>query len=169
MAQALLRERLAEGSPAGPVAEVASAGIEVASIGSPASGAAVEALAGRGVDLADHRTRGLDAGLLADAALVVAMTRRHEAAVGVLEATARSRTFLAGEVVRLAGIVGPRGDGPVDGGVGALDAARAGHFTAGRVADEVVDPWGGTVDDYRRCADRLDGVCSALARFLAGS
>jgi len=169
MAEALLRERLAEVAGDGPVPEVSSAGVDVASPGGPASEGAVEETAGRGTDLSGHRTRPLDADLLAGATLVVAMTRRHEAAIGALEPTARSRTFLAGEVVRLGGTVGPRGDRSVAEWVRSLDAARAGHFTAGRVADEVADPWGGSSDDYRRCADRLEGVCTALARLLAGS
>ena len=50
--------------------------------------------------------------------------------------------------------------------VRALDGARGGHFTAGRVADEVADPWGGPDVAYQRCADRLDGICTALARLM---
>ena len=50
--------------------------------------------------------------------------------------------------------------------VRALDGARGGHFTAGRVADEVTDPWGGPDEAYHRCADRLDGICTALARLM---
>ncbi len=161
-----LRARLASADAGRPVPSVASAGIAVDPVGGPATPTAVEVLADRGIDLAGHRSRSLAAGDLAAAELVVAATRRHEAAIGALDPLARSRTFLAGEVVRLGGTVGPRGDRTVAAWVAALDAARAGHFTAGRVADEVADPWGGTADDYRRCADRLDGICTALARLL---
>ena len=34
--------------------------------------------------------------------------------------------------------------------VRALDGARGGHFTAGRVAAEVTDPWGGPGEAYHR-------------------
>jgi protein-tyrosine-phosphatase len=94
------------------------------------------------------------------------MTRRHEAAVTAMVPTARSRTFLAGEVARLGAGVGPVGDGGVVAWVGAMDAARGGHFTTGRVADEVPDPYGESLESYRRCADRLDGICTTLARLL---
>ena len=98
--------------------------------------------------------------------LLVAMTRRNESAVDLLQSVARSRTFLAGEVVRLGGQVGPRGDRSMAAWVRALDGARGGHFTAGRVADEVTDPWGGPDEAYHRCADQLDGICTALARLM---
>jgi protein-tyrosine phosphatase len=169
MAEAIMRARLVEAGWDPRRSGVASAGVEVTSAGAPPSGGAVEAMADRGIDLSRHRTRPLDGELLADADLAVAMTRRHEATIVSLEPTARSRTFLAGEVVRLASSVGPRGKRPVADWVGALDAARAGHFTAGRVADEVVDPWGGTIEDYRRCADRLDGISTTMARLLTGA
>ena len=94
MAEVLLRERLAEVAGDGPVPEVSSAGVDVASPGGPASEGAVEATAGRGTDLSGHRTRPLDADLLAGATLVVAMTRRHEAAVGALEPGPQSGEWL---------------------------------------------------------------------------
>jgi len=171
MAEALLRYRLAEAGVDGP--EVASAGTGVRDgDGRGAAPAAVEVLAGRGLDLGSHTTSPLTAAMLADAELVVAMTRHHESTVGLLDPSVRSRTFLAGEVVRLGGQVGLRGDRSVgDRSVGdwvrALDGARGGHFTAGRVADEVADPWGGPDEAYHRCADRLDGICSGLVRLLA--
>ena len=95
------------------------------------------------------------------------MTRRHEAEIGSADPDARSRTFLAGEVARLGGQVGPRGVRLLTDWVRALDGARGGHFTTGRVADEVADPYGAPVEAYRGCADRLDGLCTTLARLLA--
>jgi len=143
---------------------VASAGTE--GVGSPATDKAVEVLADRGIDLADHRSRALTADLVADADLIVTMTRRHEAAVTAMVPTARSRTFLAGEVARLGAGVGPIGEDGMAAWVTAMDGARGGHFTTGRVADEVADPYGEPLESYRRCADRLDGICSTLARLL---
>ncbi len=165
MAEGLLRARLVERGGDAPV--VASAGTEIrdrADLG--ATPAAVEVLADRGINLESHTTTPLSVETVAGANLVVAMTRRHESAVGLLEPVARSRTFLAVEVVRLGGQVGSRGDRSMTDWVRALDGARGGHFTAGRVADEVADPWGGPDEVYRQCADQLDGICSALARLL---
>lgn len=162
MAEALLRTRMAEAGADGP--EVRSVG--TAAVGGPATPAAVEVLANRGIDLSGHVSRPLTGGSLASADLVVAMTRRHEAEIGSADPDARSRTFLAGEVARLGGQVGPRGARLLTDWVRALDGARGGHFTTGRVADEVPDPYGEPLESYRRCADRLDGICGTLARLL---
>ena len=162
MAEALLRHGLRERSPDACV--VASVGTEGG--GSPATYQAVEVLAARGIDLAEHCSRQLTTESVADAHLIVAMTRRHEAAVTAMVPAARSRTFLAGEVARLGAGVGPVGEGGVVAWVRAMDGARGGHFTTGRVADEVPDPYGEPLESYRRCADRLDGICATLARLL---
>ncbi len=163
MAEALLRTRMTEAGTHG--LEVRSVG--TAAVGGPATPAAVEVLADRGIDLSGHVSRPLTDGSLASADLVVAMTRRHETVIGSADPAARSRTFLAGEVARLGGQVGPRGLRLLADWVRALDGARGGHFTTGRVADEVADPYGESVETYRDCADRLDGLCTALARLLA--
>ena len=171
MAEAVLRARLDErgGDVSALFLEVASAGTDVhwGADGVEATPLAVEVLARRGIDLSEHASRSLTFELVTGANLVVAMTRLHQAAVSALDPAARARTFLAGEVVRLGGQVGPREDRPLDEWIQALDGARGGHFTAGRVADEVPDPWGEPIDEYRRCADRLDGIATALARLLA--
>ena len=166
MAEAVLRTRLDERG--GVVPSVASAGTEVRGGADEvrANSSAIEVLAERGIDLGGHVSTSLTLDLVAGADLVVAMTRPHEAAVAAIDPTARARTFLAGEVVRLGGQVGPRGDRPLDEWIRALDGARGGHFTAGRVVDEVADPWGEPLEAYRRCADRLDGICTGLARLL---
>ena len=162
MAEALLGHALRQKGPDARV--VASAGTEGG--GSPATDKAVQVLSERGIDLADHRSRALSPESVADADLIVAMTRRHEAAVTAMVPMSRSRTFLVGEVARLGAGVGPVGEGGMAAWVRAMDGARGGHFTTGRVADEVPDPYGGSLESYRRCADRLDGICGTLARLL---
>lgn len=163
MAEALLGHDLRQRG--GDAFVVASAG--TGGGGSPATDKAVEVLADRGIDLADHHSSPLTTESVADAYLIVAMTRRHEAAVAAMVPAARSRTFLAGEVARLGGRVGPVGTDGMAAWVRALDGARGGHFTTGRVADEVTDPYGEPLESYRRCADRLDGICATLARLLS--
>ena len=164
MGEALLRYRL---TGAGADHPVASAGTH-AMDGGPATGHGIEVLADRGIDLTGHRSRHLDAGLVGGADLIVAMSRQHEAVVGRLDPMARGRTFLAGEVARLGGQVGPPAD---DEGLrdwaARLDGARGGHMTTGRVADEVADPYGENRDAYQQTANRLDGLCSALVRLLS--
>lgn len=163
MAEGLLREIL---EATGSELEVASAGTYGADA-EVASAHAIRVLADRGVDITAHRSRPLTLDLVEGADLVVTMARSHEAGVAALDQTARSRTFLAGEVARLGGQAGVRSAGDsVRVWAEVLHAARGGHMTTGRLADEVVDPYGGPVDGYRRTADRLEGVCSTLARLL---
>lgn len=166
MGEALLRHDLAA---AGVDLPVASAGTHATGT-SPATGHGTAVLAERGIDLTGHRSTRLDADALAVADLVVAMTREHEAAVGRLDPTARARTFVIGEAVRLGGQVGPPADGEdLRAWAGRLHGARGGHMTTGRVADEVPDPWGENRDAYVQTATRLEGLCAALARLLGAS
>ncbi len=164
MGEALLRHGL---TAAGADHPVASAGTH-AMDGGPATGHGIEVLGDRGIDLTGHLSRHLNAEIVDGADLIVAMTRQHEAVVGRLDPMARGRTFLAGEVARLGGQVGP----PVDDEglrdwAARLDGARGGHMTTGRVADEVADPYGENRDAYQQTANRLDGLCSALTRLLS--
>ncbi len=163
MAEVLLRARLVERGGDFPV--VASAGTMVEGR-NRATSTAVEVLSSSGIDLSEHMSSPLTAGLVVGADLIVVMTRLHEATICTLDPTARSRTFLVGEVVRLGGQVGPRGDRSLVDWIRSLDGARGGHFTAGRVADELADPLGEPEDSYKRCADRLDGICTRLASLV---
>ncbi len=78
MAEGLLGQRLAG---RGVDATVHSAGLVTEN--QPASDHGVDAMARRGIDISGHRSRRLDAGMVAGADLVVGMERQHvrEAAV----------------------------------------------------------------------------------------
>lgn len=163
MAEGLLRSKL----------QAAEFPLQVTSAGThgngarPASGHAIRVLAETGVDLGGHRSRELALELVREADLIVAMSRTHEAAVAALDQSARSKTFLAGEVARLGGRVGPKNASvTIRTWVESLHAARGGHMTSGRVTDEVADPYGYPEEVYRRTLDRLDGICSTVARLL---
>lgn len=88
MCEALLRARL-------PSLTVSSAGI-AALVGSPADPMAVELLAERGIDLGAHRARQLTPEMVEGVDLVLAMERRHVAAVEALTPAARGRVHLLG-------------------------------------------------------------------------
>ena len=163
MAEGLLRSKL----------QAAESPLQVISAGThgtgkrPASGHAIRVLAEKGVDLGGHRSREIDLELVRQADLIVAMSRTHEAAVAALDQSARSKTFLAGEVARLGSRVGSKdASETMQTWVESLHAARGGHMTSGRVTDEVADPYGYPEEVYRRALDRLDGICSTLARLL---
>ena len=136
---------------------------------------AVAAMHERGIDVAHHRSRELSPSLVARADLVLGMTRDHVGRVVAIDGEARDRAFLLGELVRLAAHVGRwRGDG--GGGahslrewVASVAVHRPHRRVPGRASDEIADPAGHPVDVYRRTADRLDRLTSAVADLLAGT
>ena len=80
MAEALLRARLAR-DEARRDWQVGSAGVWAAD-GQPASAYAIEEMARRGIDLSAHRSRNVTRATMAEANLVLAMTRHHAEALG---------------------------------------------------------------------------------------
>lgn len=96
MAQGLLRQRLAEEGLAGKC-EVLSAGV-MAVEGQPASGNAVAALAERGIDIADHRARPLERGMIEAADIILTMQEAHRRAVFSMQPGALRKTFLLSEM-----------------------------------------------------------------------
>lgn len=164
MAEGLLAGDLADAGSGLPVASAGTHGMA----GAPATRNAVAVLGERGIDISHHRSRLLTSGMVAEADLIVAMTRVHESMVAALDQAGRSRTFLAGEVARLGGTVGPiPPDTTLSEWVALLHAARGGHMTTGRLADEVPDPYGLDRSIYENLADRLGGVSAAMRRLLA--
>ena len=128
----------------------------------------VNTLKEQGIDISGHRSSLLTDYLLAESDLIVAMTRVHESAVAALDQDARARTFLAGEVPRLGGTVGPLQPGmALREWVALLHGARGGHMTAGRTADEVGDPYGMDRSIYEALHVRLGGMSSAMSRLLS--
>ncbi len=164
MAEGLLGHVLAE---AGSGVWASSAGTH-GGMGSGATRHAVEVLADRGIDISGHRSRLLTPALIDSADLIVAMTRVHESTIAAIDQSARSRTYLAGEVARLGTAVGPlSSDATLRDWASMLHGARGGHMTTGRLADEVPDPYGFDRTVYDDLADRLAGVCESMGRLLA--
>jgi protein-tyrosine-phosphatase len=164
MAEGLLAHDLAK---AGSRLVVASAGTH-GMTGGPATSHSVDVLAEHGINISGHRSSLLTDYLIAEADLIVVMTRVHESAVAALDQDARGRTFLAGEVPRLGGTVGPlQPEMNLREWVALLHSARGGHMTVGRMVDEVSDPYGMDRSVYEALYDRLSGMSSALCRLLA--
>jgi protein-tyrosine-phosphatase len=133
---------------------------------------AITAMRERGIDVGHHRSRQLSPTLVARADLVLGMTRDHVGRVVAVDGRAHDRTFLPGELVRLAAHVGPwahDGDQPLRDWVASVAAHRPHRRVPGRASDEIADPAGHPVDVYRRTADRLDRLTSAVADLLAGT
>jgi protein-tyrosine-phosphatase len=97
MAEVLLRARLAH-DEARRDWQVGSAGVWVAE-GQPASAHSVEEMAQRGIDLHAHRSRNVTRELMAEADLVLAMTRNHVESLRVAFPEHASKVHLLGEMI----------------------------------------------------------------------
>lgn len=164
MAEWLLRAHLEE---RGVDAHVHSAG--TLQWEGAATGQAIAVMQERGIDMSPHRSRALRASLVADADLVLCMTRTHLWAVGRHDPDAVDRTFLVPELVRLGAKVGPREPGEsVRAWAARVAAARpTGGGAVGLATDEVADPLGEADGVFRSTADRLDADLRAVADLLA--
>lgn len=162
MAMTLLAHHLGQ---RGAEARVTSAG--TIGWGGPATDHAVEVMAERGLDLSGHTSRRLQASDVRRADLVLGMTRDHVAGVLAHDPDAGYRTFVIGELVRLADAVGPRlDDQAVRQWSSEVARRRRPGRPFGRLADEIPDPVGEGLDVYRRTADRLEGLSTAIAELL---
>ena len=144
-------------------ARVVSAG----TYGQEGSGATEGSIvAGRelGLDLSAHRARRIRPADIDAADLVLAMEREHRDLVVRSVPEARDRTFTLKELVRLAERAPLLGD---------LDArvADAARRRAAAEADgdlDVADPYGDTLDAYRRIAGEIDAWTDRLVVGLFG-
>jgi len=162
MAMGLLAHHLAA---RGMDARVHSAG--TIGWGGPATDHAVEVLAARGIDLSEHLSRRLAGDHVAEADLVLGMTRDHVNGVLIHDPQAAARTFVMGEVVRLGQRVGPRRpDQSLREWAAAVAALRTPNRPPGIGRDEIEDPVGLGLEVYRATAERLDALCRELAALV---
>ena len=162
MGEALLRAHL---DAEGVFANVHSAGTMSWSASPPRE--AVLAMHELGVDISSHQSRALTAELVEAADVVLGMTRDHVGRVLALVPSASDKAFLVGELVRLGEVAGPRQDGETPAAwVRRVGKTRPDARVPGRAGDEVVDPYGDTLEVYRATAARLDADLRKLARLL---
>jgi protein-tyrosine phosphatase len=163
MAAGLLVHHLAE---ARIPALVASAGLLEG--GRPASQEAIIAVAAHGVDLSRHRSRRLDAELLAEADLVLGMEPVHVRAVVELETSALRRSFALKDFVRRALRIGGRVPArPLGEWLGELDGAAAAERIEGDDdRDRIEDPLGRGAAAYDGCAAELHLLTRGLRHLL---
>lgn len=159
MAEVLLRHRL---DALGLEARVSSAG-ELPG-GVPAEGGSRRAMASRGLDLGNHRSREFTGELLAGADLVIAMARRHVREAVLMFPDAWPRTFTLKELVRRGEAAAPRRR---DQSLAAwLALVHAGRRTSDLLgddpADDVDDPIGAPDHVYEATAAELDDLVARL-------
>jgi protein-tyrosine phosphatase len=135
--------------------------------GGPATNHAVETLAARGIDLSTHESRRVAGHDVAEADLIIGMTRDHVHGVVIHDPTAIDRTFVMGEIVRLGERVGPRpADQTVREWCATVAALRPPGRPPGISTDDIADPVGEGLEVYAATADRLDRLCAATAALL---
>ena len=158
MAAALLARRL---SAVGVANEVSSAGTRAEML-TPATSDAIAAVGEQGLDISSHRSRALDRRSIANADLVLGMTREHVREVVTREQAALRRTFTFKEIVRR-GESSPRYHEPLADWVEALVADRGVKDLLGSSReDDIEDPIGLPLDEYRKTVSQLDDLAERL-------
>ena len=167
MAAALFAEQIEQLTD--PV-EVSSAGIrvvgELRSRGVPDE--VLEVMAPYGIDLRDHRSRALTRPLIEGADLVIGMGRRHVQEAILIDPRSWPRAFMLKELVRRGAEQGPRR--PDQGILSWVDAVHGDRTRKALVhrssVDEVDDPYGRSLADYRATATELAELTTRLAQLL---
>ena len=150
--------------------------------GAPAEPEVVEVMADIGLDVTRHRSTTVNTSLLAEADLVLAMTRQHVMELALLDEASWPTAFLIGEFAsRAAESYGPGRSAGNDLTDPASDPGdelrqRVARLHLGRLradllslpsALEVSDPIGGPLRGYRATRDRIAGLSEVIARYLA--
>jgi protein-tyrosine phosphatase len=144
--------------------EISSAGTRTRG-GRPMDPAAREVLAERGIDGSGFVGRALTPQLIRNADLVLAATREHRGRIAELEPRALARLFTIQQFGYLARAAAPGAVlDPVDAGVDLLARARAARSQVpGRtVEDDLADPVGHPIAEFRRCAEELDDAIGGM-------
>jgi protein-tyrosine phosphatase len=146
----------------GAVVDVRSAGTMHA--GQPPTPRAQWAMRRRGLDVAGHRSRGLEDALDPAPDLILAMCREHARAVVDLRPDLFGRTFTLKDFVRRAGEEGARRrTEDLASFVERLQLGRKPWDLQGsEPADDVADPIGRRRRFYERCAAEIDALVATL-------
>ncbi|NLV55741.1 MAG: hypothetical protein GXY13_09040 [Acidimicrobiales bacterium] len=163
MGEVLLRDRL---SRRGIDAAVRSAGLVADDV--PASAGSVKAMAKRGLDLGEHRSRIMTVEDVRAADLVIGMAREHVREAVVLDPDSFARTFTLREIVRRGEVAGPRRvvDDRLEPWSTWLDRVGRDRRTADLLgqddSDDVADPMGMSKRAYERTAVEIERLVDRL-------
>jgi protein-tyrosine phosphatase len=172
MAERLMQSALAVRFGAAAGIGVRAAGTYGGNAGAPMHPPAADALAELGVEAGGFRATWLREPQLAWADLVLTATAEHRSAVLQLDPRALRRTFTLREFARITGSVGAQDLPPGTPGqrLAALTALaselRAVHPSAGRGADDIADPFGGPLPEYRTTARLIQAAIEDILRPL---
>lgn len=171
MAERIMRAELATrfGVPAGAV-DVRGAGTYGGHRGDSMNPPAARVLRERGIDPDGFSATWLREEQVAWADLVLTATAEHRSAVLGLDPTALRRTYTLKELARLAAEVTP--DQLPPGGpavrlralVALASGLRALHPAHPRTVDDIGDPFGGPIEEFRETADDITTAVRGLLR-----
>jgi protein-tyrosine phosphatase len=129
---------------------------------------ALLALEGHGVHLRPHRSRRLDAAMIAPAALILGLEREHVREAVLLDPSAWSRTFTLKEIVRRGEATGIRQPGEsIEAWIARVHADRTQRDLLGSdPVDDVADPYGGPPGGYEDAAEEIDHLVARLVQLV---
>jgi len=131
---------------------------------------AAAVLAERIPEVADHVSTSLDAATVRSADLVLTATRRHRSVVASTVPAAIGRSFTILQFARLCAEVSPiTGDDPGELGRQLVIEAKLARSTLQPVPgdqDDLPDPIGQPIAQFRICADRVQAAVDAILRPL---
>jgi protein-tyrosine phosphatase len=140
---------------------------------------AAELAAERGTDPDAFRSRPLTADDIASAGLILTATRRQRSACVALAPAAIRRTFTLRQFARLAaaaaihGWPAPHADrqpaGRLDAALRAAALARGRLQPAGPDADDLPDPIGSPIAEFRACAREVESALTPMVELIAAS
>lgn len=120
-------------------------------------------------DPGSFRSRMLRHEHLAEAALILTATRQQRSICVSMTPAAVHRTFTLRQFGRLAAVADPP-DGmasvPIPALVTAARQARSRLQPAGPHEDDLADPVGGSLADFRRCGDQIEAALSGIVRLI---
>ena len=128
----------------------------------------LEVMAPLGIDLRHHRSQSLSQPMVEAADLIVGMARRHVQETVLLDPPSWPKSFMLKELVRRGGEVGPRRPDQglrswIDSAHGDRTRRELAHRSS---ADEVDDPYGRSLAEYRSTARELTDLTSRLVLLL---
>ena len=163
MAAALLASRL---TAMGLSLDVGSAGFLGGGVAPPDP--ALQAMLDVGCDLSGHRSRRVDAELVASSQLIVGMTRQHVVDLAVLAPSEWERCFTFVDLVARGDQAGGRRAGePISDWAGRLGRGRQRSALVNlNLSDDIRDPMGRRPSAYAKTRDQLAGLSARLADLL---
>jgi protein-tyrosine phosphatase len=122
-----------------------------------------------GIDLSFHESRTLDAHLVGDARLVLAMERRHARDLMVAFDVGFERIFTVGGFIAQSATLPPVGEG-LDDWLGRVAPGRNhSEFLGAYCDDDIADPHGESKRIHRRAFDHLQMAMDRVADIVAGA